>query len=200
MNAELCFKIFDQAIYEYNKENNINAQMINPYLGIDGLLYNKNWIDNVQWQLEDIIRDPDINPKYALDIKRKIDKFNQDRTDIVEKIDDWFLGYFGARNNLNCSKINTESPAWVLDRLSILCLKIHHMKEQIGRKDVNNFHLEKCEAKLAILLTQKADISLAFNQLIDDINSGKKYMKPYRQMKMYNDETLNPVLYKKITH
>ena len=197
MNAERCFTIFEQVIGEYCKKNNVDTPMTNPYSGIDRLLYAKNWIDNVQWQLEDIIRDPEIDPKDALSIKRKIDQSNQDRTDTVEKIDDWFLDYFGARNNLNCGKINTESPAWVVDRLSILSLKTHYMQEQINRKDVDSAHLKKCKDKLAVLLSQKVDLSLAFDQLIDDINSGKKYMKVYRQMKMYNDESLNPVLYKK---
>lgn len=197
MNASHCFTIFKEVIDTYHKTDNVDTKLTNPYQGIEGLLYHKCWIDTVQWHLEDIIREPKINPTDALVIKRRIDKSNQDRTDMVEKIDDWFWDYFGAKNDLSCGKINTESPAWVVDRLSILALKIYHMQEQVDREDVDVEHKEKVNKKLAVLLEQKEDLSLAFNQLIDDVMQGRKYMKVYRQMKMYNDESLNPVLYKK---
>ena len=197
MNANNCFTIFDQVIITYHISDNVDEKLNNPHSGIEGLLYHKCWIDTVQWHLEDIIRDPNINPTDALVIKRRIDKSNQDRTDMVEKIDDWFWDYFGPKNDLTCGKINTESPAWVVDRLSILALKIYHMQEQVDRDDVDAEHKAKVEQKLAVLLEQKEDLSLAFNQLIEDVMEGRKYMKVYRQMKMYNDESLNPVLYKK---
>ncbi len=197
MNATTCFTIFDAVIDTYHITDHVDAPMNNPHEGIKGLLFHKSWIDTVQWHLEDIIRDPNINPEEALVIKRRIDASNQDRTDMVEKIDDWFWSYFGAKNNLSCGKINTESPAWVVDRLSILALKIYHMQEQVERTDSDASHKEKVEQKLAVLLEQKEDLSLAFNQLIEDVMEGRKFMKVYRQMKMYNDESLNPVLYKK---
>jgi len=197
MNAEKCFKIFNQTIDTYHLNDNVDTPMENNNTEIEGLLFHKSWIDTVQWHLEDIIRDPNINPEEALKIKRRIDKSNQDRTDMVEKIDDWFWDYFGAKNDLTCGKINTESPAWVVDRLSILALKIYHMQEQADRTDSDENHQLKCNEKLAVLLEQKEDLSLAFNQLIEEVEAGKKYMKVYRQMKMYNDESLNPVLYKK---
>lgn len=197
MNATLCFSLFDEVISTYHKTDDVDFPMKNPHTGIQGLLYHKSWIDTVQWHLEDIIRDPNIHPEEALVIKRRIDASNQDRTDMVEKIDDWFWEYFGAKNDLTCGKINTESPAWVVDRLSILALKIYHMQEQVNRTDSDNTHQEKVIQKLAVLLEQKEDLSLAFNQLIEDVLEGRKYMKVYRQMKMYNDESLNPVLYKK---
>ncbi len=197
MNATNCFTIFNEVIDNYHVTDNVDATLNNPHTEIEGLLYHKCWIDTVQWHLEDIIRDPNINPTDALVIKRRIDKSNQDRTDMVEKIDDWFWEYFGAKNDLTCGKINTESPAWVVDRLSILALKIYHMQEQVDRVDSDAQHKAKVEEKLAVLLEQKEDLSLAFNQLIEDVMEGRKYMKVYRQMKMYNDESLNPVLYKK---
>jgi len=197
MNATTCFTIFDTVIDTYHITDDVDAPMKNTREGIEGLLFHKSWIDTVQWHLEDIIRDPYINPDEALVIKRRIDASNQDRTDMVEKIDDWFWNYFGAKNDLSCGKINTESPAWVVDRLSILALKIYHMQEQVNRTDSNAAHKEKVEQKLSVLMEQKEDLSLAFNQLIDDVMEGRKYMKVYRQMKMYNDESLNPVLYKK---
>jgi hypothetical protein len=197
MTATLCFDIFKKVIDTYHITDNVDVEMNNPFTGIEGLLYHKSWIDTVQWHYEDIIRDPNINPDQALILKRRIDASNQDRTDMVEKIDDWFWDYFGSKNNISCGKINTESPAWVVDRLSILALKIYHMQEQVDRTDSDAGHKEKVEVKLNVLLEQKNDLSLAFNQLIDDVIKGVKYMKVYRQMKMYNDESLNPVLYKK---
>jgi hypothetical protein len=158
-------------------------------------LYLKNWIDTVQWHLEDLIRVPEINPTDGMALKRRIDASNQHRTDVVEQIDDWFLAHFRATNPSSGAQLNTESPAWVLDRMSILCLKIYHMHEQTLRADATPEHLEACKRKLAVLTEQQNDLGTSYNQLIADIAAGSKYMKVYRQMKMYNDEALNPALY-----
>lgn len=197
MKAEHCFKIFVEVINFYHVKDDVDLPFQNIYDEIDGVLYKKCWIDTVQWHLEDIVRDPNIDPVKALEIKRRIDKSNQDRTDMVEQIDDWFLDFFGNKNDFSCGKLNTESPAWVVDRMSILALKIFHMQEQLERKDADQEHRDKCSARLNILFEQKEDLTLAFNQLVQDILDGNKYMKVYRQMKMYNDNSLNPVLYKK---
>ena len=156
----------------------------------------KNWIDTVQWHFEDIIRDPQIDPVEALTLKRRIDKSNQDRTDLVEMIDSYFLTIYKDIEVKSDATINTESPAWAVDRLSILALKIYHMKEQVERKDASEGHKATCQKKLDVLLEQRKDLSTAIDQLIEDIEAGKKYMKVYKQMKMYNDPSTNPILYK----
>jgi hypothetical protein len=177
--------------------DNVDATPTIPYNQgtIEFSLFTKNWIDAVQWHLEDIIRDPNINPVDALALKRRIDSSNQDRTDLVEMIDSYFLEKYKDAKPLADATINTESPAWAVDRLSILALKIYHMQQEVVRTDVSKDHLEKCQTKLNILLEQKKDLSSAIDQLLSDIESGKKYMKVYKQMKMYNDPALNPVLY-----
>ena len=157
----------------------------------------KNWIDTVQWHFEDIIRDPQIDPEAALVLKRRIDKSNQDRTDLVEMIDSYFLDTYKDVKILDNATINTESPAWAIDRLSILALKIYHMKEQTERTDASEEHLAQCQKKLSVLLEQQKDLSTAIDQLIADIEAGRKYMKVYKQMKMYNDPSTNPILYGK---
>jgi hypothetical protein len=164
---------------------------------IEYYLYLKNWIDTVQWHFEDIIRDPHIDPAEALVLKRRIDKSNQDRTDLVELIDSYFLDQYKDVAPLAGATINTESPAWAVDRLSILALKIYHMSQEVERTDTTPAPHAQCEAKLAILLEQQQDLSTAIDQLIADIEAGRKYMKVYKQMKMYNDPALNPVLYGK---
>jgi hypothetical protein len=191
--------IFNKAINDYHLTDNVDTPINNPYdIGsIESQLYQKCWIDTVQWHLEDIIRNPGIDPTEALLLKRRIDKSNQDRTDLVEQIDSYFRTAFSEVTPLPDATINTESPAWAVDRLSILALKIYHMKEQTERKDADQAHLEKCQAKLDVLLEQQVDLSTAIDQLLDDISKGKKYMKVYRQMKMYNDPSTNPVLYNK---
>ncbi len=192
-------EIFNKAINDYHLIDNIDTPINNPYDtgSIESQLYQKCWIDTVQWHLEDIIRNPSIDPTEALLLKRRIDKSNQDRTDLVEIIDSYFRTEFSDVTPLPDATINTESPAWAIDRLSILALKIYHMKEQTERKDANESHIQKCQAKLDVLLEQQVDLSTAITQLLDDISKGKKYMKVYRQMKMYNDPETNPVLYKK---
>lgn len=196
MFSEFAFKIFNDSIEKYHVKDDVYQSFENPYSmeEIEHLLYRKNWIDTVQWHYEDIIRDPDINPTDALVLKRKIDASNQDRTDLVEFIDSYFLKKYQSVEVKPNATINTESPAWAIDRLSILALKIYHMKEEATRSDAALTHREKCQAKLEVLLEQKSDLSLAIDQLLADIESGIKYMKVYKQMKMYNDEELNPIL------
>ncbi|WP_047246843.1 DUF4254 domain-containing protein [Maribacter thermophilus] len=196
MFSEFAFDIFEKSIEKYHEKDDVYQSFENPYPKDDiaHLLYRKNWIDTVQWHYEDIIRDPDIEPNAALDLKRKIDASNQDRTDLVEYIDSYFLKKYQSVEVRKDATINTESPAWAIDRLSILALKIYHMREEANRTDASTDHLEKCNSKLAILLEQKKDLSTAIDQLLDDIEAGRKYMKVYKQMKMYNDEELNPVL------
>ena len=191
--------IFGRAIADYHEKDNVDTPMENPYRrqSIDSILYHKCWIDTVQWHLEDIIRDPDIDPVEALKIKRRIDKSNQDRTDMVEDIDTYFRELYHGIKPFPDATINTESPAWAIDRLSILALKIWHMQEQTERTDADPTHIAICHGKLEVLKEQQKDLSLAIDQLLDDIVSGRKYMKVYRQMKMYNDPDTNPVLYKK---
>ena len=197
--TELCNHIFNQVIRDYHIKDNIDTPISNPYDRdtIENRLYLKCWIDTVQWHYEDIIRDPHIVPAEALSLKHRIDRSNQDRTDLVEQIDCYFRQKYSDVSVLPDARINTESPAWALDRLSILALKIYHMKEQAERADASDEHRRNCQQKLAVLLEQQRDLSTAIDQLLDDIQSGHKYMKVYRQMKMYNDPSTNPVLYKK---
>ena len=191
-------QIFNRAINDYHLTDDVNTPIRNPYQkdSIEHSLYLKCWIDTVQWHYEDIIRDPHIDPVEALALKRRIDRSNQDRTDLVEEIDSYFRQLYSGVEVLPDARLNTESPAWAVDRLSILALKIYHMKEQVERKDAEPEHIAKCQAKLDVLLEQQKDLSLAIDQLLEDIEAGRKYMKVYRQMKMYNDPTTNPILYK----
>jgi len=195
----LANDIFRQAIYDYHLNDNVDTVIKNPYQSgsIEYSLYLKCWIDTVQWHLEDIIRDPNINPEEALGLKRRIDRSNQDRTDLVEEIDSYFRQKYSGVTPLPDARLNTESPAWAVDRLSILALKIWHMQEQTERTDADADHISRCQAKLDVLKEQQIDLSTAIDQLLEDIQSGRKYMKVYRQMKMYNDPSTNPVLYKK---
>lgn len=196
---ENAISIFNRAIGDYHVEDCVDTPISNPYESgtIENRLYLKCWIDTVQWHLEDIIRDPQIDPVEALALKRRIDRSNQERTDLVEQIDSYFLQQYADVKILDGATINTESPAWAIDRLSILQLKIYHMKEQVERKDAMPEHKEKCRAKLDVLNEQNIDLPTAIGQLLADIEAGHKYMKVYRQMKMYNDPSTNPVLYKK---
>ena len=197
--TEKANKIFNQAINDYHVKDNIDTPINNPFEegSIENRLYLKCWIDTVQWHFEDIIRDPQIDPAEALLLKRRIDKSNQDRTDLVEQIDSYFREIYKDVKVQDDARINTESPAWAVDRLSILALKIYHMKEQVERPEASEEHKAKCQAKLNVLLEQQVDLSTAIDQLLEDIVAGRKYMKVYRQMKMYNDPSTNPVLYKK---
>ena len=195
--TEQANKIFNQVITDYHLTDNVDTPINNPYdrESIEYALYLKCWIDTVQWHYEDIIRDPHIDPVEALALKRRIDRSNQDRTDLVEDIDSYFRQKYSDVTPLADARLNTESPAWAVDRLSILALKIYHMKEQVERQDASEEHRQRCQAKLDVLLEQQKDLALAIDQLLEDIAEGRKYMKVYRQMKMYNDPATNPVLY-----
>ena len=197
--TEQANKIFNQVINDYHLTDNVDTPICNPYKRetIEYALYLKCWIDTVQWHYEDIIRDPQIDPVEALSLKRRIDRSNQDRTDLVEDIDSYFRQQYSEVTPLPDARLNTESPAWAVDRLSILALKIYHMQEQVDRTDADEEHRERCRLKLDVLLEQQKDLSTAIDQLLEDIAEGRKYMKVYRQMKMYNDPATNPVLYKK---
>jgi len=201
MFSDKANTIFQEVINKYHEINTVDQNFTNPYKEqdhlIEHLLYRKSWIDTVQWHYEDIIRDPQIDPVSALKLKRQIDASNQDRTDMVEYIDSYFLEKYNDISAKATATINSESPAWAVDRLSILALKIFHMEEETQRNDASSEHIEKCNDKLTILLEQREDLSSAIDQLLKDIESGDKYMKVYKQMKMYNDDELNPILRKK---
>ena len=197
MFTETANKIFNRAIGDYHRWDDVDHPIENPYEpgSLEHLLYHKNWNDTVQWHLEDIIRDPQIDPVAALAIKRRIDKSNQDRTDMVEYIDSYLLDKYKDVEPRPDARLNTETPAWAIDRLSILTLKIYHMAREAERTDVGDAHRAACRKKLDVLLAQQVDLSGAIEELIGDIEAGRKYMKTYKQMKMYNDPALNPVLY-----
>lgn len=197
--AQLANKVFDRSVADYHKTDNVDTPCNNPYEkgSLEAIFYDKNWVDAVQWHLEDIIRDPEIDLRDALNLKRRIDRSNQVRTDMVEDIDSWFRDLYKDVTPDSDATINTESPAWALDRLSILALKIWHMREQAERTDVDESHIANSRAKLAVLLEQRDDLTTAIDTLLDDIAAGRKYMKVYRQMKLYNDPSTNPVLYAK---
>ncbi|WP_144283493.1 DUF4254 domain-containing protein [Chryseobacterium echinoideorum] len=197
--SDTAWKVFNQSIEDYHVLDNIESKINNPFSegSLERILYAKNWIDTVQWHLEDIIRDENINPVEALQLKRMIDASNQKRTDLVEFIDGWFLNYYKTVNPKKHAKINTETPAWAVDRLSILSLKIFHMALEAHRETASEEHRIKCQEKLDVLLSQKEDLSVSIDQLLKDIENGDVKMKVYKQMKMYNDESLNPILYQK---
>lgn len=199
LKAQGYNKIFDAVIAKYHVIDDVDQPFENVYekASLERLLYRKCWIDTVQWHFEDIIRLPEIDPIEALALKRRIDASNQDRTDMVEYVDSYFLTKYKEVTPKQTAKINSESPAWAIDRLSILALKIYHMNEEVQRTSASDEHRTKCQDKLNILLEQRVDLSTAIDDLIIDIESGDKYMKVYKQMKMYNDEELNPMLYKK---
>ncbi|NLP57633.1 DUF4254 domain-containing protein [Lutibacter sp. B1] len=199
MNSKQYNQLFDEVIKQYHVVDNVDQPFKNPYekTTFEHLLYRKSWIDTVQWHYEDIIRLPDINPTEALVLKRKIDASNQDRTDMVEYIDSYFLNKYKNVTVKKGAKINSETPAWAIDRLSILALKIYHMREEATRESASTEHRAKCQQKLDVLLEQRIDLSTAIDDLLNDIATGEKYMKVYKQMKMYNDEDTNPMLYAK---
>lgn len=198
MISSICNNIFEKSINDYHITDDVDAPINNPFEknGLEHLLYLKNWIDTVQWHLEDLIRDPQIDPAAALQLKRRIDASNQERTDMVEYIDSYFLEKYKNVQAKATATINTESPAWAVDRLSILALKIYHMNLEAHRSEATDDHRNACKKKLQVLLEQRKDLSQAIDALMTEIRDGSKYMKVYKQMKMYNDESLNPVLYK----
>jgi hypothetical protein len=197
MFSKLAYSVFEQSIKDYHEFDSVDQPIKNPFPKekFEHLLYLKNWIDTVQWHYEDIIRDPNIDPVAALTLKRKIDASNQERTDMVEYIDSYFLQKYSNVAVKDSAKINSESPAWAFDRLSILALKIYHMNEEATRAEASQEHRDNCQTKLNILLEQRTDLSTAIDDLLHDIENGDKFMKVYKQMKMYNDDDLNPVLY-----
>ena len=194
-----AIKIFEKSVNDYHVYDDITRNPNNPFKNksFEHLLYEKNWIDTVQWHYEDIIRDPDIDPSDGMKLKRLIDSSNQNRTEMVEYIDSYFLNLYSSVTTRENAKVNTESPAWAIDRLSILILKIYHMEEESNRKDVSEDHRNNCQKKLNVLIQQREDLSESIDQLLIDLSTGIKKMRVYKQMKMYNDESLNPVLYKK---
>lgn len=197
MKAMDMYALFERQVVEYHKVDSVDAELKNPYGNgtFEAVLWEKSWVDTVQWHLEDLVRPDDVDPVYALQLKRRIDRSNQHRTDLVERIDDWFMMQFKEVTPVADAKLNTETPAWAVDRLSILALKIYHFGIEAGRGDAE--HRAKCQAKLDTLLTQRADLTTAIDQLLEDLAAGRRVMKLYRQMKMYNDPSLNPMLYKK---
>ena len=198
--SKTCNSIFQQVIDDYHLQDFVQAKKTNPYSNsklFEKMIYDKCWIDTIQWHLEDIIRKPDISPKEALQIKRKIDSSNQDRTDFVEELDDYFFKNFSNSSPSNDAILNTETPAWAIDRLSILALKIYHMNEEANRKSASNDHRQKCAVKLQTLISQRINLSKAIDQLLENISKGSVIISTYKQMKMYNDESLNPELYSK---
>ena len=197
--SKKAIEIFEKSVNDYHVYDDISRQPNNPFenKSFEHLMYEKNWIDTVQWHYEDIIRDPDIDPHEGMKLKRLIDSSNQNRTEMVEYIDSYFLNLYSSVTPLENAKVNTESPAWAIDRLSILILKIYHMEEESNRKDVKEEHRNNCQKKLDILIEQREDLSESIDQLLMDLSKGIKKMRVYKQMKMYNDESLNPVLYKK---
>ena len=197
--TENAWAIFNQSIQNYHVEDNVDTPEENPFEkgSLEWFLYSKNWIDTVQWHLEDIIRDENISPENALEIKRRIDASNQKRTDLVEYIDSYFFDKCKDIPLKADVKLNTETPAWAIDRLSILALKIYHMNIEATRESASDEHRANCTAKLNVLQEQHKDLSAAIEQLLSDINTGSIQMKMYKQMKMYNDESLNPILYQK---
>lgn len=197
--SQVANKIFDTVILQYHVKDEVEQAIENPYNldSIEFLLFRKCWIDTVQWHVEDLVRDPDIKPSSGLNYKRQIDKLNQQRTDTVEQIDDFYLAFFEYVVPQPHAGLNTESPAWAIDRLSILALKIYHMNQETLRSDLSKETLQACKQKLTILIEQRSDLSQAIDELLTAIASGEKQMKVYRQMKMYNDPNLNPILYNK---
>ena len=197
--SKKAIEIFEKSVNDYHVYDDISRKPNNPFenKSFEHLMYEKNWIDTVQWHYEDIIRDPDIDPHEGMKLKRLIDSSNQNRTEMVEYIDSYFLNLYSSVTPLDNAKVNTESPAWAIDRLSILILKIYHMEEESNRKDVTEEHRNNCQKKLDILIEQREDLSESIDQLLMDLSKGIKKMRVYKQMKMYNDESLNPVLYKK---
>ena len=197
MKAMDLYGLFSRQIVEYHKTDSVDAEQHNPYGEgtYEHLLWEKSWVDTVQWHLEDLVRPEDVDPVEALKLKRRIDRSNQHRTDLVERIDDHYYMMFKDVAPQADARLNTETPAWAIDRLSILALKVYHFEIEANRGDEE--HRAKCQAKLNTLLTQREDLTTAIDQLLEDLAAGRRMMKLYRQMKMYNDPSLNPMLYKK---
>ncbi len=199
MTAQYYYDIFTRSVSDYHLFDHVDAVAPSRYdpQTMEGLLYRKSWIDTVQWHLEDLIRDPAIRPEDALLIKRRIDSYNQLRTDIVESIDDYFQGLYCDVAPADDARHNTESLGWAVDRLSILCLKEYHVEAELNREDASEPHRRNCSVRKEVIGRQKEDLFASINWLMDDIRTGRKINKVYRQLKMYNDPSFNPVLYKR---
>ena len=198
--SKTCNSIFQQVIDDYHLQDFVDAIKSNPHNNsnsFEKMIYDKCWIDTIQWHLEDIIRVPNISPDEALKIKRRIDSSNQDRTDMVEDLDDYFFEKYSNSSPSKQAILNTETPAWAIDRLSILTLKIYHMSEEANRNSASDEHRKKCSEKLEGLLVQRENLSKAIDQLLENISKGNVIISTYKQMKMYNDDSLNPELYSK---
>ena len=149
------------------------------------------------WHQEDLARDPDVSDSKIAGVKRAIDVLNQRRNDLIEQLDQFLVNVL-SRENVNTTdqtELNSETPGSMIDRLSINALKIYHMNEEIQREDVAESHRKKCFGKLSVLQEQREDLRQCLDKLLVDLSTGKKRLKVYQQMKMYNDESLNPVLY-----
>jgi len=169
----------------------------NPYEGFLALVCRQHEQNYRLWHEEDIARSPDVPDSRIAQVKRNIDRLNQQRNDLIERLDDHLIGQLAAAGIRPSPQapLNTETPGSVIDRLSILALRIYHMEEQAQRRDAGAEHVEKARRKLAILHEQLRDLSTSLRQLLEDIFAGRKRLKVYRQFKMYNDPTLNPYLY-----
>ncbi|PJZ69446.1 hypothetical protein CH373_15210 [Leptospira perolatii] len=196
LDSASVVSVFQKSVQDWHRKEALSE---NPFSksSLEGLFYQKNQIDTIQWHVEDEIRRPDLPDSELVKLKRKIDSLNQERTDLVEQIDDMISSKYKDVPKKNSARMNSETPAWLIDRMSILELKIYHMEEQTHRKDVSETHLKNCKAKLEILLEQRKDLSVCLDELLDDLSKGDKFYKVYRQMKMYNDKNLNPSLYTK---
>jgi len=193
-----CLDIFKACTRDYHARDEVDAQEQNPYARgtMAALLYTKHWVDVVQWHLEDIIRDPEIDAGEALRVKRRIDELNQWRTELVELLDDRLAKEYEGVKLQPGARLNTESLAWAMDRLSILELKLFHMEQESCREGVPETHVQCCVDRVAVLAEQQADLMKAIDQLFEDLRTGRRYVRVYRQFKMYNDPMLNPVLYR----
>ena len=159
----------------------------------------QHYVNFELWHQEDMARDPDATDSKIAAVKRAIDVLNQRRNDMIEQMDQYLLDELQKKkiNYTSETEMNSETPGSIIDRLSINALKIYHMDEEIQRLDVTDEHRKKCSGKLSVLQDQRNDLKKSLETLLADLSSGKKRLKVYQQMKMYNDENLNPVLYQK---
>lgn len=174
-----------------------DSPVSNPYSSLMEIVCKQHSFNFLLWHEEDIARSRDVGDARIAEVKRSIDGYNQNRNDWIEKIDDWITEYL--QQNLiqapSSAQLNTETPGSVIDRLSILALRIYHLNEQAERADASPEHIESVQRKIAVCLLQHDDLSISLEQLLGDIGAGRKRHLTYRQFKMYNDPTLNPYLY-----
>jgi hypothetical protein len=177
----------------------------NPYAQGDsvesllGIVCQQHQFNYLLWHEEDIARSREVTDAQIANVKRNIDRYNQSRNDWIERIDDWITADL-ARHTIVCpsdARLNTETPGSAMDRLSIMSLRIYHLDEQLTREDIDDAHREKVNMRLGICRLQHHDLANSLHELLEDIYAGNKRHRTYRQMKMYNDPTLNPYLYSK---